>query len=59
MEPALTCLPIIRSISLQNPKGAGDLDCDVEDIKPEEPGELEWKWVDVDFLLLVGTVLGR
>ena len=35
-----------------NPKGAGDSDCEVEDIKLDELGEeLEWKWVDVDFLV--------
>ena len=37
-----------------NPKGAGDRDCDVEDIELEEPGELEWKWVDV-LTSLMGT----
>ena len=34
-----------------NPNGAGDRDnCDVDDVELDEPGELEWKWVDVDFL---------
>eukprot|EP00956_Cyclotella_meneghiniana_P020166 scaffold35243_cov37-Cyclotella_meneghiniana.AAC.2 len=35
---------------LNNNWGAGDRDCDLDDIELEEPRELDWKWVDVDFL---------